>query len=90
MLNNTSYQVVITPRATRDIKKLTSVMLDRIDKTILKLADCPHTSDTRKLMARDVAQYRIRTGDHRILYDVDESDKTVIILRVGHRREIYR
>jgi mRNA interferase RelE/StbE len=54
------------------------------------LAGHPYPSGTRKIVARDIAQYRIRVGDYRILYDVDESAKAVVILRIGHRRDIYR
>ena len=89
-LHNSTYRILISPRAARDLKKLGRTALKRIDKAILKLAVHPHPSGTRKIIANDIAQYRIRIGDYRILYDVDESAKTVVILRIGHRREIYR
>lgn len=87
---DTTYQILFTPRATRDFKKLGRIVLKRIDKAILKLAGHPYPSGTRKIVARDIAQYRIRVGDYRILYDVDESAKAVVILHIGHRRDIYR
>lgn len=87
---NTPYRVLLGPRARRDLKKLDPRVSKRLDRTILKLGHEPYPSGIRKLIAKDVAQYRIRIGDYRILYDIDESAKAVVILRIGHRREIYR
>jgi mRNA interferase RelE/StbE len=85
-----SYQIVVASRAKRDLKKINQVQLTRLDEAILKLEETPYPHGVKRLIAADVAQYRIRVGDYRILYDVDEKSKTVIILRVGHRKEIYR
>lgn len=84
------YRILLTPRARRDVKKLKSNVFKHLDRAILDLVSHPYPPGMRKLIAKDIAQYRIRIGDYRILYDVDESAKAVVILRVGHRREIYR
>lgn len=84
------YQLLITPRAKKDFKKLDRTQASRIDNAVLKLEESPYPPGVKQLVAKDVAQYRIRVGDYRVLYDVDEKKKNVIILRVGHRKDIYR
>ena len=60
----------------------------RIVKRISELATNPYPIDATKLRARE--EWRIRQGDYRILYVVDEGIVTVIVVKVGHRRDIYR
>lgn len=84
------YQILVSPRAKKDLKKIDAAQIKYIDASILKLEKMPFPPGVKRLIARDVAQYRIRVGDYRILYDVDEKNKVVLILRVGHRKDIYR
>lgn len=84
------YRIEVTPRAQRDLKNIDRHNLKRVDTAILDLEVTPYPFGVKHLIASDVAQYRIRVGDYRILYDVNERTKTIIILRVGHRRDIYR
>lgn len=84
------YQVLIAPRVKKDLKKIDQAQLKRIDAAILKLEKSPFLPGVKRLIAKDTAQYRIRIGDYRVLYDVDETNKIVIILRIGHRKDIYR
>lgn len=84
------YQILIAPRATKDLKKIDRSQAKRIDNAILKLEQSPYPAGVKQLVAKDVAQYRIRIGDYRVLYDVDEENKNIIILRIGHRKDIYR
>lgn len=64
-------------------------MVPRIMEVIRSLADEPRPSATRKLAGSEQA-YRIRIGDYRVVYTVDNKHKTVSIDRVRHRREAYR
>lgn len=84
------YKVFVAHRAKKDLKKIDRSQIKRLDDAILKLEKTPFPVGVKRLIAEDVAQYRIRIGDYRILYDVDEKNKIVIILRLGHRKDIYR
>lgn len=84
------YEVVISPYAVRDFKRLPKIIVARVDRAILKLRDNPHIPSIRFLKHSKLADFRIRVGDYRILFDIDESRKIIIILRVGHRKDIYR
>ena len=84
------YQVLVTPRAQKDLKKIDRFQVKRLDAVLLKLENMPYPPGVKRLIAENVAQYRVRVGDYRILFDVDEKNKKVLILRVGHRKDIYR
>jgi len=61
---------------------------DRIVKHLLRLSGQPRPPGSRKLQGMDA--YRIRIGDYRVLYEVDDQRLKVIVYSVGHRREVYR
>lgn len=84
------YRVYLTSRAERDFKKLSPQVKERIKKTILKLESKRYPPQFKSLIGKDIAQSRLRIGDYRVLYDVYEEDEVVLILRIGHRKEIYR
>jgi len=60
----------------------------QVTNVLLKLGDNPHPPGSIKLKGRE--GYRVRSGDYRILYTVNNDTAIVTILAVGHRREIYR
>ncbi len=82
-----AYTLVYTERAAREIRKLDIVARKRLGKALEKRRENPIESST-KLINPKVGEYRFRVGDHCIIFDliVDE----IVILRVGHRRDIYR
>ncbi len=82
-----SYNLVYTRRAEKDIKKLDPSIKHQIGKAILKLQDNP-LEYSEKLTNPEIGTYRLRTGDYRIVFDIEGKD--VVILRVGHRKEIYK
>lgn len=84
-----AYRVVITRRAERDLTALPKAVVRRIDAKILSLADAPRPADAAKLKGAD-ALYRIRVGDYRIVYEVQDDVVVIVIVRVGHRRGVYR
>ena len=82
-----SYTLVYTRRAEKDIKKLDPVTKSRIGKSLLKLEKTPiHLSE--KLSDPKTGTYRFRAGDYRVIFDIE--DKDIVVLRIGHRREIYK
>jgi len=81
------YRLVYTQRAVRDIKKLSEDARKRIGKTLLRYQDDP-LSFAESLTESALGSYRFRVGDYRIIFDIEEKD--IIVLRVGHRRELYK
>ena len=67
---------------------LPSAVFDRVTETILQLEADPRPHGSRKL--RGTEGYRVRVGAYRILYTVDDDARSVEIMAVGHRRDIYR
>jgi len=81
------YRLVYTNRAANDIEKLDIVARRRLKKALEKLASSPLDYST-KLIDPKIGEYRFRIGDYRVIFDLIGEE--IIILRVGHRREIYR
>ena len=73
----------------RDLKALPKSVLRRVDRRILSLADDPLPRGAQKLKGEEDL-YRIRVGDYRIIYRVEEEVVLVIVFRIGHRRDVYR
>lgn len=79
--------LVYTHRAERDIKKLDYSIKNRIGNALLKLRDNPLLY-SEKLSDPALGTYKFRMGDYRVIFDIEGND--VVILRIGHRREIYK
>jgi mRNA interferase RelE/StbE len=82
-----NFKLTITEKAKKEIRKLPVSDIKKIDSKIQSLQANPYAPDSRKL-AGSLKTYRIRQGDYRIIYEVD--DHAISIMRVGHRRDIYR
>ena len=83
-----SYAIQILPRAERQLAALEANVYTTIKSKIAGLADDPRPPGCRKL--KDRSGWRVRAGNYRILYDIDDRIRVVAILEVGHRREVYR
>jgi mRNA interferase RelE/StbE len=83
-----SYRVLILRRAQRELAQLPNEAYERIRDAIRALADDPRPANGLKLTGR--TGWRIRVGDYRVIYEIDDSQHVVTILHVGHRRDIYR
>lgn len=81
------YELVYTRRAERDIRKLDSKIKDRIAKTLLRYREEP-LRFAEKLTDPVLGEYRYRIGDYRVVFDMEGNE--IVVLRVGHRREIYK
>ena len=84
-----SYRTEFTSSATRDFSKLTEDIRQRLMPKIDALAHDPRPMGVQKLQGRE-NRYRIRVGDYRIVYEIQDEILVVLIVRVGHRREVYR
>ncbi len=80
--------VSVERRAQKQIARLSSEAQDRLESHLRALVDDPRSLGSRSL--RDRPGYRLRVGDHRIIYEVNDDAQTVAITAVGHRRDIYR
>lgn len=81
------YALAYTQRAVKDIKGLDSKIKERIGKTLLRYAEEP-LRHAEKLTDSQLGDYRFRIGDYRVIFDIEGEE--IVILRVGHRREIYK
>lgn len=86
----TNYQIQITTKAQKDLKKLPTAIRKRLIQAISQLAINRYPQQFKPLMGKEIAQFRLRVGDYRILYDVYEESRIVLILRIGHRKDIYK
>jgi len=81
------YKLLYTKRAVKDIKKLDPVVKKKLKKALERLQKKPFYY-TKKLISKELGEYKFRAGDHRVIFDMERNK--IVILRVGHRREIYR
>jgi mRNA interferase RelE/StbE len=83
------YAISIAPAALRSLRKLDAPVRKRIETAIDRLTDAPRPTACVKLSGVPNG-WRLRVGDWRILYAIDDRRQTVLVVDVGHRREIYR
>ena len=83
------YRLQIKRAAERDLRRLPRTVFARINRQILALSEDPRPSGAKKLKGR-LEGWRIRAGQYRILYQIDEEAQTVTVARVRHRRDVYR
>lgn len=81
------YQVQVSNRASKVLEKLPDAVYQRVVEAIQNLAENPRPAGCKKLKGR--LGYRIRTGDYRVVYEIDDDRLVVLIIDTGHRREIY-
>lgn len=84
-----AYQVFIKDSARKELLALPTPLQKRIDARIQALADTPRPSGVTKL-AEDEHLYRVRVGDYRIIYQIQDKALVVLVTKIGHRREVYR
>jgi mRNA interferase RelE/StbE len=83
------YRVEVSRTAEKQIAGLPRADQVRVLRAIVRLQDDPRPSGCRKLEGY-AATYRVRVGLYRIIYDVDDPRILAIVLKVGHRRDVYR
>jgi mRNA interferase RelE/StbE len=82
------YSLEITTSAQKELDSIDDPLFERIDRKILAIADDPRPLGSKKLKGfRD--SRRIRVGDWRVVYVLDDAAKLVTVTRVAHRREVY-
>lgn len=82
-----AYELIYTRTAAKDIEKLDTVVKKKIRKKLEEYSENPRLY-AKKLISKEIGTYRWRIGDYRVVFDID--GEIIVILRVGHRKEIYR
>ncbi len=82
------YNIHITSHAERNLKRLDRSTKSRISTTILTLAAVPRPTGCLKVKD-EAGLWRVRVGDYRIGYEINDMTQEVTIIRIGHRREFY-
>jgi len=82
------YQVQILHTAEKEMDKLPTPIHTRISRKILSLENNPRPRGAKKLSGRE--EYRLRLGEYRILYSINDRDGIITVFAVGHCREVYR
>lgn len=82
------YEISVKKSALKELEGIPKKELQKILKKIKALSSNPRPQGSQKLSHRK--QYRFRQGDYRIIYSIQDDDLTVYIIKVGHRKEIYR
>ncbi len=83
-----SYAVFILRRAQRELRSVPTAAYERVREAVEDLGDDARPSGCRRLTGRE--GWRIRVGDYRVIYEIDDAERTVTVLHVGHRRDVYR
>lgn len=81
------YTVLILPSAQKQFRKLPGAIATRIEDKLLELEHDPRPPGCKKLRGRDA--WRIRIGDYRAIYEINDDLLIVTVVTIGHRREVY-
>jgi mRNA interferase RelE/StbE len=84
-----TYRVEVAPAARRELRKFDPQIRRRVQAAIELLAETPRPPAAKQLVNSGGA-WRVRTGDYRIVYEIHDDRILVLVLRIGHRRDIYR
>lgn len=83
-----AYEVLLQPRARKEFLALPPDIARKIAQALQTLGQDPRSHQSIKLSGGE--GYRLRVGDYRILYDIDDPAKKILVYRIKHRREAYR
>jgi mRNA interferase RelE/StbE len=82
-----NYALLISRRAQKELASLDKIEYERVRDAIASLAENPRPVGCKKLIGRD--GWRIRIGNYRVIFEIDDAKREVIVLHIGHRRDIY-
>ncbi len=83
-----SYRLLIKRSAAKELEGLPPKVRRRVAGKIKTLATTPRPQGVEKLSGQE--KYRIRQGDYRVLHSIDDGTQTVTVVKIGHRRDVYR
>jgi len=82
------YKIVFRKSVAKDLRRIPSQDLRRILATVDSLSEEPRPSGVEKLSGQE--KYRVRQGNYRIIYEIKDDEVVVVVVKVGHRRDVYR
>jgi mRNA interferase RelE/StbE len=82
------YRIEVRPAAARQLRKLDLQTARRVQGAIALLADDPRPPASRPLTGRPA--WRVRVGDYRVIYTIEDDRLVVVVITIGHRRDVYR
>jgi len=82
------YKIFILPQAQKDLDNLQTKIFNQMKNKISLLSNNPRPSGCLKLTAEE--GYRLKTGDYRIIYRIDDKEKIIYVYRIKHRKEAYK
>jgi mRNA interferase RelE/StbE len=84
-----AWQIVLKPSAKRELARLPVVLTERIERTIDALAADPRPPGVKKMQGA-ANLWRVRVGDYRIVYEIHDRKIVIVVLRIAHRKDVYR
>lgn len=84
-----SFRIEFAREATKDLRRIDRVWIPKIITAIEDLAENPRPVGCKKLVGSEHT-FRIRVGDYRVIYDIQDNILMVLVVRIRHRRDVYR
>lgn len=84
------YRIIISQLALKELTRLQRPVIQKVETAINQLSENPRPIGVKKLKAQSEDLYRIRVGDYRIIYSIEEEIKIIDVRKIGHRKDIYR
>ena len=88
-MSDQPYALIYSDEAIRDLRKLDKAMAERIARKLNRLADEAGDLDNEALTGEFKGLFKYRVGDYRAIYELDHNVRSIIIMAIGHRRDIY-
>lgn len=82
-----NYALLILRRAQKELANLEKTEYQRVRDAIASLAENPRPNNCKKLVGRE--GWRVRIGNYRVIYEIEDAKQTVTVLHIGHRRDVY-
>ena len=90
MMRQGRWRIEMLPSARQELLALRRPILDQVRSAIRSLADDPHPADSIPMRGKGAGLHRLRIGNYRVVYRVRAQRLCVLVIRIGHRSEIYR
>jgi mRNA interferase RelE/StbE len=83
-----SYSIQILRRAQKELAQLSKQEYERMKEALMNLSQDPRPQGCKKLTGRE--GWRIRVGNYRAIYEIDDKQQRLTVLHIGHRRDVYK